>query len=410
MKQRPTVTYIKAGIEETITLNVFNTQKILNKLVQIDKRYFGEELTLRPQSDVEVIYLKNFVFESNTTLEFETNYFNKNVILILENCIFVANRLKIETKNIEIINPHFLKSCEIYVEDVDFINLVLSEETKDIHLEAFDCKTLLLTAAPSLRKVKISWCQNIHIKNLNNLNNSYINCSEKLALENSNLKIFPNAKIITLKNSQIEVSNIITPIPEILTLQNSSIIAEEEIFLLSLKLEFKDEKTNKDLSPSTLQAGTSIQIGDKRLINQEVDKPLIISEDSLKTNIHLVRQNLLFTLKKLREQINENVEQSLEERKGILTSEIKKYQKDRELELTKEIEKRKEQIAKEVDYQNDRANTKLNKTEKYLLTKEVSTYIKKDKPLTSETEEQKQDKKLEFKKEIARRRALEKKK
>ena len=412
MNQKPTLTYIENNQEKTVTLNFFNHQKMFEKIFKI-KQSYKDIYSYTPYCDIELIHIKNYTFKNSLRIGRNYHYvsYSKGPIIILENCIFESDLLDIEGNNVEIINPIFLKNSEIEIRNSKVVDITLNEDSKNIDLKIDRCKEVTINASSCLKNLETWEGKKLTIKNLTTPldNSSCIFYPKELIIEDSKLK---NTTIkcddkMTLRNSELKDIglNDFYFIKEI-NLENSTIISEIEIKIPELtKLEFNDKK---NLPPSSLQANTYIQIGKNKFINNEKEKPLIISEASLKNDVHLIRQNLLLTLKELRKKIDTNVELSLSEKNKILTNEIKEYDTVRNLELQQEIQRRKSIIERELNYKKEEANTKLDKTKNYLLSRPISTYSNSFKVNTKLEDKNKtrQLRKKEFIKELDRRKRL----
>ena len=87
------ISYItKDGSEGSLIANIFNMKKI-NKL--LSKQGSSYDVS----SNLSLVYFKNIIFD-------ESPYFlAKDVVVILENCIFNGEKLSINGGYIDIINP-----------------------------------------------------------------------------------------------------------------------------------------------------------------------------------------------------------------------------------------------------------------------------------------------------------------
>jgi len=408
MKQKATLTYIENNIEKKVNLNFFNQNKMLAKIFKIKEICKNYLYSYRPYHDIELIHIKNYTFKNILRIERNYHYVtnSKAPIIILENCIFEGDLLEIKYDSIiEIINPHFKKNSQIEIQNALIVNITLDEESKDIRLKMDYCKDVNINASHCLKHIEVWEGDKIHIKNLNSyLEHSAIFYPKELIIEDSNLEIRKiKADKITLKRSKVEESglNDLYSVKEI-KLENSIMSSKTDINIPKLtKLEFNDDK---DLTPSSLQAINFIKIGENKFINQKQETSLIISEETLKNNTSIKRQQLLLILKELRRKINDEIELSLDEKSKTLNNEIKEYDTVRNLELQQEIQIRKSIIERELNYKKEEANTKLDKTKNYLLSRPISTYSNSFKVNTELEDKNKtrQLRKKEFIKELDR--------
>ena len=381
MNEKPTITYIKNGKEKTI--KYFLRNKYLKEIGEIQ---FTHDFIIN--EDISFIHFKNVKFTSEYMLEL--SWKNPNAVIILEDCYFDANRvtitpnwLKNAENEVKLINPIFNRKTYVYIEKINNIEITLSNEGEPINLDIRDCKKININSSKNLNDLHILDGK-VNIKNLNDKKISKKVFVDELILEDSNItnfylstndKLHLKRSIIEIKSKEKSYLN-----TEKLTLENSKIISDDTIEISRLKeLIFKDRDNDTILDTSSyLQAENKIILGKRKLQRTNPNMPLIITNSSLEKDISIKRQELLYILKKLNNNLQNDINKQLQEKDILIQKEIDVLKEEQEEKLNKIIEERRKQIEKVVDYKIKEKNNKLEKQKRYLLTKKVNSYENKE--------------------------------
>lgn len=310
MNENPTVTYIKDGQENNIKhfFKYFFERDVVN--IKRDKIL---NKTFYKFKDIEYIHIKNFEFSSKDSICLEL--LNKNTTIILENCIFNAPELTIkdykkigENNNnyLQIVNSIFKKECELNINNLKNVDIVLSEEGENIELQTGCCENISITCSSKLKKISNFKTTKIHIKNLISKNLKYFySDSYALLLENSkieNYNLYNNE--IHLINSSINTkSDLIFIYLKKLILENSSITSSKSIlspYLEELKFNDSYEDTILDTS-SYIKAGENIVISTSAYHkkNYKNNGAIIVNKETIEKDSYLLKNKLISILKEL---------------------------------------------------------------------------------------------------------------
>lgn len=343
MIQQPTITYIKNGVEKTVTINMFNKKRILKEIYEASHIYgrWDDWIHYKIKADIDFIHFKNFPFQQVRIIECP-----EDTICILENCVFQNQKsyeLKIRGGNFEFINPTLKEIGEISSR---------LQDVKDL--------SIIITTKPNNQKQKVqlnvnSTIRTISIKDNQNLNN--LNVYSLKALINGNLKLDElnlAAYHIAIGNKEEKTSIIVDQLrtsiiaDKKMELKNCTIAANSKMFET-----FYIEADNLEVEQVALKARKKVVINNCIYHKKENDSELVITDKDLS------RTNLISVLKGLRDQVHSQIEVQGQQ-----------YLKDSHQEEKKQIEIQKEKI-KETELMLQEQQLELINLEKNLETKQA---------------------------------------
>lgn len=332
MKQQPTITYIKNGEENTITLTRWNQRRVLKDVIEMDYRdHLKTQIIYSINADVELIHFKDVRFPEVWKIES-----SKETICILENCTFERNYgymniLSVEGGIFGFINPNLINIEEIntsYTNIQDLSIITLEKKIKEIKVGIYSfnqCGALNIKDNTNTERID-AYAKKISL----NGNFSLIDCN----LKGKQIKIGNKQEPTTMKTNIFEPKIKAT---EILELTNCTIdCAREgfgEIYLTAPILKVEN---------ATLKAGELIEINKNRYNKKSDESEIVITEKEL------IQADLISILKEYRNLLQDQIEVKKEK---LLEGSYRK-QKEKvvnlELELKeqqKELTNLKEQLA-----------------------------------------------------------------
>lgn len=326
MKIKPTITYIKNGVEKTVKLNIFNELKIFSYPYSIipDPSIYYEI-----KKDIEFIHIKNMEFNNISVLKIP-----EDSICILEDCTFKSESLKLTFENgtIELINPKF-----IGVEKIELTSLTKDlniKYTKEINQEQklkINADRFLSIAGEPTRTIDITDQSNIE-----NITTS----SRDVSLKNK-FKLTE----LTLWGSNISLGNFKEGRSLIITEEFSPYIkAHKNLNLKDLVLINNGKGEMNIISPQInvenvkLTSKKSIQINENNYHKKTDDGYVVVTDEDF------ARTNLINTLKTIQVALQKQIK--LEENKKIAEYNQSEYQ-DKLIEQRRIINEKKKELQKE---------------------------------------------------------------
>lgn len=297
MKEKPTITYIKKGIEKKEDLTFSNYRKVLKELYKITFKSTGnlKETIYTINDNIEFIHFKNFVFPEINKLRC-----SKNTLCILENCTFKNKKhdfqiLCFEGGVYEVINSNFINIESIYIayhNIKEFIIKHIEENKKDL------LKRLLLNLGS---KGQVSYSNNK--MNLNNIeDNEKINNSVKVKDKKINLNGNFSILELELKEDKMAINNTKRETSIKVNCSNQSNREVKKLELTNCLLEGKEINISSlelEVENIKLKAQNRICINDNIFYKKELDNEVIVTDKDInRTNLI----NILKGYKKLLEQ------------------------------------------------------------------------------------------------------------
>lgn len=345
MKQQPTITYIKNGKENTITLTRWNQRRVLKDVVEMSYRdRMNTQIVYNINADVELIHCKDVRFPEVWKIES-----SKETICILENCTFernygYMNSLKVEGGSFEFINPNLINIEEIntsYTNVQDLSIIPLEKKIKEIKVGIYSfnpCGDLYIKDNANTEKID-AYANKISL----NGNCSLMDCD----LKGKQIKIGNKQEPTTMKANAFEPKIKAT---EILELTNCIIDCSREdfgeIYIAAPILKVEN---------ATLKAGELIEINRSRFKKKSNESEIVI------TGKELMQADLISILKEYRNLLQDQIETQKER----LLEESHRDQKEKVVNLELELEEHqkkltslKEQLAT-MQEQRGRAITKI---------------------------------------------------
>lgn len=307
MKEQFIIKYIKNGQEYTITNKL---QYFLHK-----KRIFNNTSTDYKMGvydvlkDVELIHIKNAHFENN--FKFEC-YWNKKIIVILENCTFDCHNVAVDRGCFEFINCTFNESQTNKVETwiCQEISIKGNGNTKINNLFIENAEKVNLENITIERNLRIINCDNVNMNNVETTNSFVIDTNECLEINNSLLESINSRKSIIGKQIKIKNSKVTGESLNIdcenLTLEgNSKVEAKDTLEFSSPNLKEIRVDDNSHLK------GKNIQF-EIHLYKNENGEPFIINKNTI-NNIWFQRKNLISVLKEIKIKYAKKIFNKIEE-------------------------------------------------------------------------------------------------
>lgn len=301
MKQKPIITYIKNGVEKTVTLTIWNQRKILNEIYEIynemgENAYFFNK-------DIEFVHFKNFIFNEIFKIEG-----SEDTLCIFENCIFENSRnyarLRIEGCDFELINPDLnVGSLSSYY---DSLNLIYTKDKEK-----------------RIREVEIGSCIVIpegttNIKDYNNIANLTIYS------ENISLKEKFDVQRLRLSGANISIGHRKKPTNIVVKMTSPSIDAYEKLSLTNCFIEthadfIRIDAPQIEIENVTLTAKNYIEINGVRYKAKKGEEKITITDKDIN------RQNLICILKGYKNQLESHIQNQIQQYLDNCYQEQKKH-------------------------------------------------------------------------------------
>ena len=286
-KNEGIVTYIKNGVQETVILNRWNRKKVFDKIF-LQK---GLVYDLYVNGDITYLEMKNVSF-SNYKMCFGCI---NDTVVVFDNCEF-CHIVSLKGSAFQLNHPVFKdEECEIralYCDDLDINYFDLTGKKVSIDIKggnnfSFDGNGC------NIHNMNLENVYNVNLKNVNmDINNAEqnfyfnnLNGGSSLIAKNCNLNVYVGL-----------VSN--------LFLKNTSFYCGNE---LGLYLDF-DGLAGSDYSFSTI--GDKISFNGIEFENNTRDELTFTDKDFIYGNVYCSRNNLIATLKKIRDAAMEKNHQS----------------------------------------------------------------------------------------------------
>ena len=136
-KKKPTVRYIKNGVEKVVSLNMFNYSSVCREIFDNSGNVYLKDGFLEKNgsklwfdSDLEFVHFDNVKFRKLRKF----NSYNENLLCIFENCVFYDNtRLHFNWGTYQLINPEFLIDLGNFgytLEDNTELNVCINNKEK----------------------------------------------------------------------------------------------------------------------------------------------------------------------------------------------------------------------------------------------------------------------------------------
>lgn len=355
---KPTITYIKNGVEKTIIINRFNQKKILEEIYERKYNLVGYYwIDYKIKNDIELIHFKNYSFHEVNKIEIP-----EETICILENCIF-QNKvnchkiLKLIGGSFELIDPVLINIKEINEKPANRIEDLSINITKNYNYTDYILKTKIYNNAI------------INIKD-NNLLEDITNYSQKVTLngnfdlcnfellaykeiiignkkEKTNIKVkdfrplIKSNEKVNLRNCHIDINNdgignfeIDTPSLEV---EQISLTATDEIVINNYVYNKKETEDKVVVTDSKLASTNLISIlkGYRNLLEQQIK---IQKEEYLKEKFSKEKKDI----KNQKEKISELEQKLIEEQEYLnkLESKLETKKKNKGKAITKSLTKK----------------------------------------------------------------------
>lgn len=309
---KPTITYIKNGIEITHKITCWNKSKIIKEITpeysstSNYNSYFSD-------TNIEFYHLKNIIFPEEKGLKF---VLQKNQILILENCTFKCENIAFCGGNIQVVNPQFKNQYIFYMETdstVQDFSIILSKESKNSFVIYFSIEGEKCSIVGNNQKIGISSTADIlSLDNINNLEYLDVVGSELILGKQSNI-IIENGNWLEMNVQKIRTNDFS------LRTKGGFIIINNHIFN---KVDKEDcvTVTAEDISRANIiTALKGIKEGLELKINTQ--EKLYFQASSIEIREKIRQQQLII---QEQQQVLKHLEQELEQKAKKIKPSIKK--------------------------------------------------------------------------------------